>query len=121
VNAPAFPGYLFVILDLQRDRWLSVRSTIGVAYLVSYRDGPPAPVPQGVVEALTEHSDGYVMTRFDDGLVVGQRVRLLSGAFANFIGSLERLDGAGRVQVLLEMMGTTVPVEIHRSALSPAA
>ncbi len=29
VQAPLFPRYLFVILDLDRDRWLSVRSTVG--------------------------------------------------------------------------------------------
>ena len=28
VRAPLFPRYLFVILDLGRDRWLSVRSTV---------------------------------------------------------------------------------------------
>ena len=30
VRAPLFPRYLFVELDLARDRWLSIRSTIGV-------------------------------------------------------------------------------------------
>jgi len=48
-------------------------------------------------------------------------VRILRGAFADFVGTLERLDGAGRVQVLLEMMGTSIPVTLHRSALAPAA
>src|SRR5262245_32931993 len=28
VQAPLFPGYLFIALDLDRDRWLSVRSTV---------------------------------------------------------------------------------------------
>jgi hypothetical protein len=37
------------------------------------------------------------------------------------VGPLARLDEAGRVQVLLELMGTAVPVTIHRSALAPAA
>jgi transcription antitermination factor NusG len=48
-------------------------------------------------------------------------VRILTGQFANFVGTLERLDDAGRVRVLLEMMGTAVPVSLRRSALSPAA
>jgi hypothetical protein len=37
------------------------------------------------------------------------------------VGSLERLDDAGRVRVLLELMGTVVPIATHRSALAPAA
>jgi transcriptional antiterminator RfaH len=119
VRAPLFPRYLFVMLDLQRDRWLSVRSTIGVSCLFT-QDGRPVPVPHGIVESLIEQCDGKV-TRLDTGLVKGQHVRLLSGPFADFVGTLERLDEAGRVQVLLEMMGTSVPVTLHRSALAPAA
>jgi transcription elongation factor/antiterminator RfaH len=120
VRAPLFPRYLFVILDLDRDRWLSVRSTVGVSRLFTTRDGRPVPVPAGIVESLIERSDAD-LTRLDTGLVKGQHVRILSGPFADFVGTLERLDGAGRVQVLLEMMGTAVPVTLHRSALSPAA
>jgi transcription elongation factor/antiterminator RfaH len=119
VRAPLFPRYLFVILDLERDRWLSVRSTVGVSHLYT-QDSRPVPAPVGIVEALIEASDGN-LTRLDTGLVKGQRVRILSGAFANSVGTLERLDEAGRVKVLLEMMGTTVPVALHRSALAPAA
>src|SRR5215472_16358333 len=120
VRAPLFPRYLFVILDLGRDRWLSVRSTVGVSRLVTTQDGRPVPVPVGIVESLIEQSDGTV-TRMDTGLVKGQQVRILSGPFADFTGSLERLDGVGRVQVLLKLMGTAVPVSLHRSALLPAA
>jgi transcription elongation factor/antiterminator RfaH len=120
VLAPVFPGYLFIVLDLARDRWLSVRSTVGVARLFTHQDGRPVPVPDGIVESLVEQTDGNV-TRLDAGLVKGQSVRILSGPFADFMGTLERLDEAGRVQVLLQMMGTAVPVTLHRSALSPAA
>jgi transcription elongation factor/antiterminator RfaH len=120
VRAPLFPRYIFIILDLGRDRWLSVRSTVGVSSLVSC-DGRPIPVPEGIVEALLEHTDEANLTLFQAGLRTGQSVRILTGQFANFVGTLERLDDTGRVRVLLEMMGTAVPVTLRRSALSPAA
>jgi transcriptional antiterminator RfaH len=120
VRAPLFPRYLFVILDLERDRWLSVRSTVGVSSLFSNRDGRPVPVPVGIVESLIERSEDTV-TRLDSNLVQGQQVRILTGPFADFVGMLERLNQTGRVRVLLEMMGTAVPVTLHRSALAPAA
>jgi transcriptional antiterminator RfaH len=116
---PLFPGYLFIALDLKRDRWLSVRSTIGVSRLFT-QDGRPVPVPVGIVESLIAHSDGN-LTRLDDGLVEGQAVRILFGPFSDLVGTLARLDATGRVQVLLQMMGASVPVMLHRSALSPAA
>src|SRR5712671_5217544 len=52
VQAPLFPRYLFVILDLDRDRWLSVRSTVGVSHLITREAGRPVPVPAGIVETL---------------------------------------------------------------------
>ena len=119
VRAPLFPRYLFVVLDLERDAWLSVRSTVGVSRLFT-QDGRPVPVPVGIVEALIAQSDGN-LTRLDARLVKGQQVRILSGPFAEFIGTLERLDEAGRVQVLLELMGTAVPVSLRRWMLAPAA
>jgi transcription elongation factor/antiterminator RfaH len=120
VRAPLFPRYMFLILDLGRDRWLSVRSTFGVSSLFTCEDRP-VPVPAGVVEALVARTDEAGLALFDAGLTTGQTVRILSGPFADLVGTLERLDGAGRVRVLLTIMGRTVPVALHRSALLPAA
>jgi transcription elongation factor/antiterminator RfaH len=120
VRAPLFPRYAFLILDLGRDRWLSVRSTVGVVSLFSC-DGRPVPVPEGVVEALIQNTDEANMTLFTSGLTPGQSVRILSGPFVDFVGTLERLDDAGRVRVLLKMMGTAVPVALRRTAICPAA
>jgi transcription elongation factor/antiterminator RfaH len=119
VRAPLFPRYLFVILDLGRDRWLSVRSTFGVSCLVTCA-GRPVPVPAGIVEGLIQHTEEANLALFG-GFRAGQEVRILSGPFADFVGVLERLDEKGRVRVLLQMMGTAVPVAIDRSRLLPAA
>src|SRR6476469_3350503 len=89
VRAPLFPRYMFLILDLGRDRWLSVRSTIGVSSLFTCEDRP-VPVPEGVVEALIENTDEANLTLFTSGLTVGQSVQIMSGPFVNFVGTLER-------------------------------
>jgi transcription elongation factor/antiterminator RfaH len=119
-RAPLFPRYLFVILDLGRHRWLSVRSTIGVSYLVG-RDDKPAPVPAGVTEALIGQTDEANLMLFGDGLKVGQRVRIAHGPFADFVGTLERIDDAGRVRLLLDMMGSAIAITLPRSGILPAA
>ena len=119
VQAPLFQRYIFLILDLSRDRWLSVRSTIGVATLFTCEDRP-IPVPAGVVEDLVSYYDQTVESP-DFGLARGQSVRILSGPFAELVGTLDRLDAGGRTRVLLEIMSTVVPVSIHRQALCPAA
>ena len=119
VRAPLFPRYLFVELDLARDRWLSIRSTIGVANLFTSSEGQPIPVPRGVVEALLAQCDGDIV-RLSVDLKPGQRVRLLSGPFADLIGTIERLDSDGRVRMLLELMRTAAPIIVDSSAVAPA-
>src|SRR5271154_5448708 len=44
--SPVFPGYIFVALDVERDRWRSINGTFGVARLLS-AEGRPIPVPGG--------------------------------------------------------------------------
>ena len=85
VRAPLFPRYIFLILDLGRDRWLSVQSTVGVSSLFTC-DDRPVPVPEGIVETLIENTDEANLTLFTSGLTTGQSVRILSGPFANFRG-----------------------------------
>ena len=60
---PIFPRYLFVVLDLDRDRWRSVNGTFGVARLVMMAGDRPQPAPHGVVEALVALADGRDVLR----------------------------------------------------------
>jgi transcription antitermination factor NusG len=119
VSAPFFPRYLFVALDLTRDRWRSVNGTFGVARLI-VGDSFPIAVQRGVVESLLAccGADGHV--RLADRLAIGNPVRVLSGPFADMVGRLARLDSGGRAQVLLQLLGGEVAVSLTRAALMPA-
>ena len=119
VRVAAFPGYLFIVLDLERDRWRAVNGTIGVSSLVM-GDRFPLPVPGGIVEVLLDYRDDSGVCRFDRDLVVGQKVRVVSGPLAEAIGTLDRLDGNGRVRVLLEILGGQALATIDRGALEAA-
>ena len=120
VRAPLFPSYIFAILDLARDRWLSVRSTVGVARLVG-TDNCPLPVPYGIVETLIAHANEANLALFSENPQIGEKVRIATGPFAEFIGTLERLDDSGRVRVLLNMMGSEIRVSLQRSGVVPAS
>ncbi len=118
VSAPLFPCYLFVVLDLGRDRWRSVNGTFGVLRLVA-GDESPIPVPAGVVASMVAKcgSDGHL--NLGRSLEVGDRVRVLSGPFADLIGELTRIDGAERVRVLLRLLGSEIPVSIGARRARP--
>lgn len=116
--AAYFPGYLFVQLDLTRQRWRSINGTLGVAHLVGSGERP-APVPKGVVEALIEAADERGVLE-GPPLQAGQKVRIIAGAFADKLAIIERLDEAGRVRVLLDIVSGKVPVTIGREMLGEA-
>jgi transcription elongation factor/antiterminator RfaH len=119
VVAPVFPGYIFVIFDAERDRWHSINGTIGVARLLTAMKRP-VPVPGDIVQALIGAIDvsGRVVLGAD--LRAGQAVRIVAGPFVGGLGVLERLDGNGRVRVLLDIMGGQMPLMIDRADLAAA-
>jgi transcription antitermination factor NusG len=117
---PLFPSYIFIVIDLSKQRWRNVNGTFGVASLVMGAERP-VPVPRGVIEALVASCENCGAVRFDDSLEIGQKVRILSGPFAETLCRLAHLDDRGRVRVLIEIMGMEVAAQLDRSAIAPAA
>ena len=119
ILAPLFPRYLFVAIDLTRDRWRAINGTHGVTTLIMH-DERPAPVRSGVVETLIASSTPTGEILYCQDVAPGDCVRLIAGPFAGQLGILQRLNTAGRVQVLLEIMGSHVPTNLHARSLVPA-
>jgi len=118
VSAPLFPRYMFMILDLTRDRWRSVNGTFGVERLLM-RAGEPEPVPHGLVEQMMGAAEANGLMRSSPRLKDGQTIRVTAGPFAELVGRLEHLDDSGRVRVLLDLLGGKVPVLLPGSLVIP--
>jgi transcription elongation factor/antiterminator RfaH len=118
INAPFFPRYLFVRLDLSRDRWRSINGTYGVAGIIMEGE-QPMPVPLGIVEALKAALESGSETARNGDLQIGQQVEVMVGPFANLVGKLESFDGRARVRILLQIMGTNTPVSLKCDAVVP--
>jgi transcriptional antiterminator RfaH len=118
VEAPFFPRYLFIALDLDRHQWRSVNGTFGVSRLVM-RGDVPHPVPAGVVEALVASADASGILRLGLTLQVGGPVRMMAGPFAEQLAILDQLDDSGRVRVLLDILGRKVAISTQASNVLP--
>ena len=104
-----FPGYIFVALDLDSDHWRPVNGTFGVRSLVMFGERP-APLPNGFVEYLQASADGQGLIAPAVSFSSGDRVRILSGPFADLVGTMDRLEGAARVRILMELVGGVIPI-----------
>jgi transcription antitermination factor NusG len=120
-HVPFFPGYLFMLLDLDRDRWRSVNGTFGVRRLVTAGgEARPVALPAGLVETLRGEADDRGCLRRAGLLRAGQAVRILAGPFGDRMGELIGLDEAGRVRVLIELLGGQIPAILSRGEVMAA-
>lgn len=115
-----FPGYIFISLDLERDRWRSINGTLGVKSLLP-GGGPPTPVPKGFVESLIEATDEAGFVSLQPSLSAGARIKPLSGVFVDFIGTIDKVNGNERVTALFQVMNRTVRVEMKSREMVEAA
>jgi transcriptional antiterminator RfaH len=119
VKRPLFPRYIFVALDLARDRWRAIHSTFGVDRLVLAGEEPLA-VPPGVIEEIRtrEGGDGLVSLGLPAGVGPGSAVRLVDGIFADAKGIVERIADDRRVAILLELLGREVRVFVSPASVA---
>ncbi|MFI5411076.1 transcriptional activator RfaH [Kaistia sp. UC242_56] len=113
-----FPGYVFVALDLETERWRPINATVGVRSLVM-QAGRPMACPAGLVESMQLLSDASGLINENPLLTEGGAVRVLVGPFAEMVGTLTRLEGAGRVRVLLDLMHSRVAIQMASRDVTP--
>ena len=81
VHRPLFPGYLFVLMDIESIGWRAIRSTVGVRNLICNGDRPLA-VPRGVVEDIRAREDesGVVAVNEPPPFKKGETVQVVMGS-----------------------------------------
>ena len=117
VQRKIFPGYILVQMEMDDESWYVVRNTPGVTGFVSAEDErerrpKPVALEQKEVDAIMARMVSPT-PRVKVGLTVGQMVRITSGPFAEFMGSIEHMDeDKGKVRVLVSFFGRETPVEL---------
>ncbi|MPZ57879.1 MAG: transcriptional activator RfaH [Rhizobiales bacterium] len=120
VAAPLFPRYLFVAIDLAAQRWRSIRSTVGVSYLVC-NGNDPAALPDAVIAQLRDREEsGLVRLPARPPFRPGESVRILDGAFASCLGLYDGMRDGERVTVLLDLLGRKVRLVLDVDSVAAA-
>ena len=119
VLAPLFPKYLFVEIDVEKQNWSAINSTLGVSKLIQF-GSQPNPVPINLIHEIQarEDSEGLIMIDKCLKINVGDVVNITSGAFVKHSGIFECCHDHERVVILLNLMGRNVRVRISSSAIN---
>jgi len=115
VQKKVFPGYLLVKMDYDNDSWYVVRNTPGVTGFVSAGTGTkPTPLSKREVEKILvvkkeDHTKPAVRLGFEEGDVV----RIISGPFADFNGTISEINpDQAKLKVLVNIFDRETPVEL---------
>jgi transcriptional antiterminator RfaH len=121
VSTPLFSRYLFIAMDVNVQRWRSIRSTIGVSQIVS-RGDVPIPISDEVIAQIKAREDesGFVRLDARPRFIRGEPIRILDGAFSSCHGLFEAVTDVARVTVLLEFLGRKVRVVLEEDMVAAA-
>jgi transcriptional antiterminator NusG len=114
VQKKVFPGYLLVKMHYDNDSWYVVRNTPGVTGFVSAGTGSkPTPLSKREVEKILvvkkEEQKPQVRLGFEEGDVV----RIISGPFADFNGTISEINpDQAKLKVLVNIFDRETPVEL---------
>ncbi|ACX53010.1 NusG antitermination factor [Ammonifex degensii KC4] len=106
-----FPGYILVEMILTDESWYVVRNTPGVTGFVG-SGNKPVPLSDEEVEEILKRTRGEA-PRFRIDISPGEKVRVTSGPFQNFIGVVEEVNTEkAKLRVMISMFGRETPIEL---------
>jgi len=112
VQKKVFPGYLLVRMYLEDDSWYAVRNTPGVTGFVGPAGGRPTPLAGRDVDKILQPKPvEKVKPRLE--FEEGESVRVVTGPFANFTGSISEINvDQSKLKVLVNIFGRETPIEL---------
>ena len=114
VQKKVFPGYLLVKMVYDNDSWYVVRNTPGVTGFVSAGTGQkPTPLSRREVEKILVVKKEEKKPQFRLGFEEGDVVRIISGPFADFNGTISEINvDQSKLKVLVNIFDRETPVEL---------
>jgi transcriptional antiterminator RfaH len=112
VRPPLFPGYAFVLIELQ---WHAARWAPGMYGLIM-AGAAPAKVPDGVIAEIRRREiDGLIDLPKAPSLRRGDRIKILQGPFRDHLAIYVGMKPQQRVEVLLQLLGGQQRVTLSKS------
>lgn len=107
-----FPGYVLVEMIMDDDSWYVVRHTAGVTKFVGTSKKPIAAKDSEIKRII--HRVQNTATKIELDVKVGDKVRIISGPFADFIGDItEVYPDKSKIRATVSIFGRETPVELE--------
>ena len=107
-----FPGYVLVEMIMDDDSWYVVRHTAGVTKFVG-SSKKPIPAKDSEIKKIIHRGQSQVQ-KIELDVKVGDKVRIISGPFAEFIGDISEVyPDKSKLRAMVSIFGRETPVELE--------
>lgn len=111
VEERILPGYIIVKMALNKETWPIIKDTQGVIGFTG-TDKKPTPLSPTEVKAILRFMS-IEQPAYQTSLSVGDAVTITEGPFADFHGSVSRIDEQkGKLEVLITVFGRETPINV---------
>ena len=119
VIRPLFPRYIFVNIDLVKQRWATINSTRGVNNIISMEE-KPVHISKDIINQIRyrENSSGITDIIPYQNIKEGNEVNILEGVFSGNKGIFDGLTDDNRVKVLFNLLGKEVALSLARISIA---
>ena len=117
VLRPLFPGYLFVRINPDLERWRPMLSTFGVRSVVRCGDKVSL-LDDAFVQAIRAREIEGVISRPESPYQIGQQVRVNGGAFDGLVATIIEMHERDRLTVLMQLLSRVVKVRVDESQVT---
>ena len=117
----SLPGYIFVEMEMNEEAWHLVKDTPKVTQFIG-NQRPQEVRPQEIEEQRRRVVEGAVKPKPRVNFDVGDEIRVIDGAFANFSGTVEEVKpDKQKLKVKVSIFGRATPVELDFSQVEKRA
>lgn len=109
---PLFAGYIFIGGEPDCVPWRRIRTTPGVSQVIGSSARGPSKVPGHVVAGLLHRCDAQGLLQSESDLAAGDKIKIISGPFAEFVSTIEHIDSDERIHALLNLLGAQRRIEV---------
>ena len=113
-----FPGYVLVEMVMTDEAWFVVRNTPNVTGFVGSHGNRSKPTPlleEEIRQILI--SMGQTVQEFDIDVKVGDTVRIIDGAFADYTGKITEIDN-NKVKMIISLFGNDTVAEVNLNQIA---
>ena len=108
----SFPGYIFVETEMGEEAWHLVKDTSKVTGFIG-NQRPQEVKPPQIDELRKAIVEGAVKPKPRISFEAGDEIRVIDGAFANFMGTVEEVKpDKQKLKVKVSIFGRATPVEL---------